>query len=578
MKKITSLILSAFTVLLVDAQTQIVDLSTGVSTYNIPSHPLDFDARWTVLAPGSSTYQPVNVGTGNYYSANLGIIGTTAYPPNSRWLSPYLYTTPNRFDSGTQQVEIGDFYSSHHDEGAPSIPNGDFIYKTTFTTNNASPCTVAKKARIDIAVMTGLGEAEQILINGHPYSLGAPSGPNCLSHPQNDLTKGWRCYDAVNQCGSFGLVYYTLTLLPSHIHNGSNSIHVVIKKDPTFSSTFNGAFLCTASLNIEYGNNPAFFPKVSLAGSVTASCTGNNSINVMINNAGSYSVAIYSDVNLSQQVYNTNTNITSPNSSIIFPITLPNPLYASIYYVVVTNNDPNNTNCTLIKPITISPCNIAIWNPNPYNDPAIARNVTGTPINDEYITADTKIKWSIEELDAFTGESLFMIDNPECWEASNAVGASNTFNGFNFENDYSGLVTTISCNDEPGVFAPDRVYRITRSYKIMDEEWESSSFMIGPGYDDLQDEKRTAVALAGEVDIDLFDLAHDRENDQMQLISSIDYGTIEVLDILGNKMIGINLQAEQFNYLLSTKGFAAGVYVVSMKSGNQILTKKFMVE
>jgi hypothetical protein len=112
----------------------------------------------------------------------------------------------------------------------------------------------------------------------------------------------------------------------------------------------------------------------------------------------------------------------------------------------------------------------------------------------------------------------------------------------------------------------------------MDEEWESSSFMIGPGYDDLHDEKRTSATLVGEVDSDLFNLAHDRENDQMQLISSIDFGTIEVLDVLGNKMIGIDLQPEQFNYVLSTKGFAAGVYVVSLKSGNQILTKKFMVE
>jgi hypothetical protein len=584
MKKITSLILGAFSVLLVDAQTQIVDLSTGVSTYHVGYQLYDYDSIWTVQKPGSSTYQPVGVGNGKWKHPGWSMVDYSVIPtllsptyPSPKWLSPHLWATDNY-----QLPRAGQFYSPELLD-SPTNEDGYYIYKMSFQTNNTTACFIPTEAQIKVKILTGLGRAEELIINGYSYPLSnfVPSVPNIPWIPM--LNDGG---DLLSLCESYNLnpsnylpSNYTIPVHAFHLHNGTNYIYVKVKKETynsiTPAAAMASGFLCSAKLEIKYGGDPAYYPNIDIAGTVGQ--VVNSAINATLKNVGgSFTIEIYSDANLTQQVFSTNVSAIYPFPVINVPITVPNPLLPANYYLVAYNNNPNHPGCKLVMKIPLG-ANYGVSNSNS-NSNSPVRNVTGTPVNDENLIADTKIKWSVEELDAFTGESLFMIDNPECWEASNAVGASNTFNGFNYENEYSGLVTTIPCNGDPGVFATDRVYRITRSYKIMDEEWESSSFMIGPGYDDLHDEKRTSATLVGEVDSDLFNLAHDRENDQMQLISSIDFGTIEVLDVLGNKMIGIDLQPEQFNYVLSTKGFAAGVYVVSLKSGNQILTKKFMVE
>jgi hypothetical protein len=204
---------------------------------------------------------------------------------------------------------------------------------------------------------------------------------------------------------------------------------------------------------------------------------------------------------------------------------------------------------------------------------------------EEEVSKDLQVQWKLEELDPETFEPIYTIDNPPCWHQYNTYNGENAFNGFDGYNLSSvAELDAGACSEDEGIFNKDNIYRITRSYYTPEDDWMSTSVIIGPGFEEVEvDEEEkslsaTATKELSATETELFTLAQIRENDIVQINTSTDIGTLEVYNISGNKMNTIALQNESFIYQLSVSGFAKGVYVVRMESGMQILTKKFTVD
>jgi hypothetical protein len=256
-----------------------------------------------------------------------------------------------------------------------------------------------------------------------------------------------------------------------------------------------------------------------------------------------------------------------------------NPSVTTDYKIEVWDaSNPFVALATDVWTVLPSPCNFRTIKTTPGVNPN--SRIASPEDPHESTLTELEVKWKLEEIDPTTGESVFTIDNPLNWAASNAPGASNAFNGFNgFE-----VVTSVDALQagdmipDAGIFDPDKIYRVTRSTKYPnDSEWLESTAYIGRGMDEVIEEERSAVTeLIGGPD--LFTLGQNREAKTVTFTSMTDNGTLEIYDIAGNNVKTINLQKEVFIYEMNATTLGKGMYVVSMQSGSQTTVKKFTIE
>lgn len=196
---------------------------------------------------------------------------------------------------------------------------------------------------------------------------------------------------------------------------------------------------------------------------------------------------------------------------------------------------------------------------------------------------DMETKWNLQEVDLSNYGSAFSIDNTICWADANVPGASQTFNGFNgFD-----AATSISdlqagnCTSDEGMFDVDKIYYVTRSYRMPGDDWTSFSMVVGPGcaYEVSDPDARAlVVGTIPQKTTDLFTLGQNREEKTVIINTTVDIGTLEVYDTSGNKVRTLKLQKETFVYEINTSWFGKGLYLVRVQSGSQSTLKKFTTE
>jgi hypothetical protein len=195
-----------------------------------------------------------------------------------------------------------------------------------------------------------------------------------------------------------------------------------------------------------------------------------------------------------------------------------------------------------------------------------------------------EVKWNLQEVDMNYG-SAFSIESPICWNDADQPGASQAFTGFNgFD-----AATSISqlqagnCASVAGMFNSDKIYYVTRSYRMPGDSWQSYSMVVGPGcvYDVSEEpedpEERTTTAPAVE-ETDLFFLSQDREANTVTFTTTADSGTLEIYTIAGNKVKTIGLRNEEFIYEMDAAACAKGLYIARVHSGARTTVKKFTIE
>src|SRR5258708_5703224 len=97
MKKKTFLLIAAlsFGITAVKAQTQIIDISTGMNS-GVATPAGSFDTKWTtVQPPSSSALQPI-VSDNSASTSGTGPYSYTT-TPGANWISPYVSTTAGAF-------------------------------------------------------------------------------------------------------------------------------------------------------------------------------------------------------------------------------------------------------------------------------------------------------------------------------------------------------------------------------------------------------------------------------------------------------------------------------------------------
>jgi hypothetical protein len=234
---------------------------------------------------------------------------------------------------------------------------------------------------------------------------------------------------------------------------------------------------------------------------------------------------------------------------------------------------PNSTTVT-INP----PCLVNSFNPGLLLSSPTTLRITATP--DDLSEAEAHpgmlVRWKLEELNPQTWEPVFTIDNPLAWEAFSGPAKANPFNGFNaYEENTVTELQAGSTSEEPGLFDPEKVYRITRSYKMPEEEsWMEYAEIIG-SVDEEPD--RGAGQPLQAPHRELFTLGMYGEHQSVVFHTTVDAGMLSVYDLAGNEITVFELEDETYLYGIDMSGYSKGVYVAKLVSGSQLLTKKFII-
>jgi len=135
---------------------QVFDLSTGIVNGSNPPalQPLlSYDDTWTIMEPGSPTFQPVPCGSGDLDGYGYSYTG---HSYGVRWLSPYL-------------SPIGEHTSL--------APQGYYYYKMNFTLPNFCSKPADAQAIMDLRHIGGDNLIDQIIVNGNVYPVSFAFGP-----------------------------------------------------------------------------------------------------------------------------------------------------------------------------------------------------------------------------------------------------------------------------------------------------------------------------------------------------------------------------------------------------------------
>jgi hypothetical protein len=335
-------------------------------------------------------------------------------------------------------------------------------------------------------------------------------------------------------------------------------------------------FVCMLSLGALTANAVPN-PVINAYWSVTRICI--NHISVSVSSPGTYKLQIYTmSGNLLQQlIYQTYFFSSSTPVSLVVSPSGPTNYYFYVQDMSAGNTlYPSSTIVGVYPPCSIRKIEIR-------NHDWTARTIqVGPQEPDEGDVQNMEIKWSLEELNPDSWESLYTIDNPPCWESSNIAGASNSFTGFNNEtNAYNGLVTDLACDGTDGILANDRLYRITRYYRMPgDEEWQQDQILTGPGYDDgtggrIGNPNPAAAALA----LESFDVFPNPSNGifTVQLNGVVENVQAELINVLGERVDAFSFSGSTYNYSPS-ETLTPGMYMLRMTCNGVQFSKRIIVE
>lgn len=189
-----------------------------------------------------------------------------------------------------------------------------------------------------------------------------------------------------------------------------------------------------------------------------------------------------------------------------------------------------------------------------------------------------EVKWKLEEVDVDDWEPVFTLEDISCWTDKDQPGMTHTFDGFDALD--ASSITALqmgSCSSADGFFDVDKLYCITRSTRIGNDDWEHYSLFVGAGSEEEESAQRGAAVPDSETAA-LFTLAQDRAAKRILFNTTVDAGEMVICDIAGNKLGTITLQSGTFTYGLNVETVAKGVYIAQLQSGAEVTVKKFAVE
>ena len=223
--------------------------------------------------------------------------------------------------------------------------------------------------------------------------------------------------------------------------------------------------------------------------------------------------------------------------------------------------------------------------------------VTGTPVvmNANNVSGFGAY-WSVEELDA-TGNSLYVIQNPTVWYP---YPASLYFKGFD---DYAlnydatpnvmDVINSLPTTPTVGRFVYNKTYRITRGTWNDNCDWNASSYSLTATksangnqvyvYEteapDFSEQAMAEFATLVELKANEWKIAPNPSNGVFNLSSENGMRTVvEVVDLLGNKIQTHVIEAGTTSFAIDLSGFAKGIYVVNITSGDVTSTHKVILE
>lgn len=274
-------------------------------------------------------------------------------------------------------------------------------------------------------------------------------------------------------------------------------------------------------------------------------------------------------------------SIGSPNLSLAtgsyyyaFPVSPSNP---AVYHITVTDVDnfisftrsitANSKRCYFDKGHFL-----AGYDDIDVNLPRFTPEDSGEDMN-------LAVNWKFEEIDQ-NFQSAYSVsgENTICWNDVNLPRKVCTFKGFDGFNSAESIAELEAgeCSDGDGIFDPDKVYLITRSFRLPGDPWESYALFIGPGTEEPEDINRSIESSMESAN--LFRLAQDRTARTVTFQTELHTGRFEIVDAAGRHLKSIDLSEEAAAYTVDVAAFAKGLYVVRLVSGSQTSTEKFVVE
>jgi len=478
MKNITraaALLLLAMQSLFVKAQTDSIDISTGLTSSGVLHNNLDPDTYWTVQRPGEG-FSQILVGTGfealmniNYPNEFYDINATPFFPLRSRMIIPYpilpsldddCYYSPFNVPGDIRHLSAlaqGPYCFTSWDE-----PLGRYYFKRKVDLN-VPTCEKISDAYFRVRILTGFDQVDQIFVNGHPITVTSYNPYPASVNPLEAIAHGYQ--------------EYLIPVNPAWLTPGpDNTITVTVNKWYTSSGTgfmFDGWLV----YKVASGGSPA----VSFAGTTQFVCPGSSAhVTVKVTNTGS---GTYS-ATLKGKVAGVFSNIASTTLTGQTPYTFPTmTVNATEYKVQVTSTSVSG--CTAEYKVPMNICKNASFTTS-INYTGGHLVIQATPTNpDETALTGFKQKWTLEDLEPAGLEPLFVVETPTCWELG--AGEVQRFDGFlpadkAYQEEYAANGSIdIDCNAGAGEFLPYHTYRLTRYVKDDHNDWDSYSTIIRTG-------------------------------------------------------------------------------------------------
>ena len=227
--------------------------------------------------------------------------------------------------------------------------------------------------------------------------------------------------------------------------------------------------------------------------------------------------------------------------------------------------------------------------------------VTGDPVVDNANNvAGFGAYWSVEELDA-NGNSLYMFQNPEAWwpypTPCTFVGFYDDTQNYDVVPNVIDVYTSVPSSPPPtiGRFVYNKTYRITRATwnnnctfnpvaYIMTSVKSANGgtpqvFVYETAAPALDPETIAEFAAMSEENVNEWKIAPNPSNGVFTISSEAAAGsTIEVYDLLGNKIQTHVIEAGTTSFAIDLSGFAKGIYVLNITSGDVTSTHKVILE
>ncbi len=205
--------------------------------------------------------------------------------------------------------------------------------------------------------------------------------------------------------------------------------------------------------------------------------------------------------------------------------------------------------------------------------------------------------WSVEELDA-NGNILYRFQNPEAWwpypDPCSFKGFYDDTQNYDVVPNSIDIYTSVPTNPPPtiGRFVYNKTYRITRGTWNNNCTWNAVAFIMtsvrssnggapqvviyeteAPEFDEV------AFASMKEEAANQWVISPNPSNGVFNISSEdMKQAVVEVIDLLGNKIQTHVIAAGTTSFPIDLNGFAKGIYVLNITSGDVTSTHKVILE